>query len=496
MPRDLLTHPAHRPEDLGVPLPDCEHAVSVALPTWRDIIDYEEEHPRIVAALQAGYPRFFLHPRIIELIAEATRRAALPTGWTCLVFPSRAAAERCAAWVTTHIPDAPHRLTPFGHGHAWILGFPEPLRRKAREYWRYCGEAVSSRQALRLLAGTADHAPLHRTGAAARETIRQRLAALHGVNPADVYLHPSGMAAFSTLHRAVCALHPQRPTVQLDFPYVDALKVQQEFGSAIFHPVADPAALRHVAQRAAQQTIAGVFCEMPSNPLLRCVDVQSIAPALRTAAIPLLIDDTIAGVTNIHALRYADAVTTSLTKAFSGIGDVLAGSTALHPQSPHYAHFTTFLEKARENSPELWAEDAIALELNSRDYPERMARMSATAATLADFLTTHPAVETVYYPALEGPFQSVARPDAGRGSLLSFVLKDPTAAPLFYDRLPISKGPSLGTNFTLCCPFTMLAHYHELDWAATCGVRADLLRLSAGLEAPDTLIHRLSTALS
>ena len=34
----------------------------------------------------------------------------------------------------------------------------------------------------------------------------------------------------------------------------------------------------------------------------------------------------------------------------------------------------------------------------------------------------------------------------------------------------MAQGPGFGTNFTLACPYTLLAHYHELDWAASCGV--------------------------
>ena len=40
----------------------------------------------------------------------------------------------------------------------------------------------------------------------------------------------------------------------------------------------------------------------------------------------------------------------------------------------------------------------------------------------------------------------------------------------------------LGTTFTLACPFTLLAHYGELDWAESCGVSRYLIRISVGLE--------------
>ena len=34
----------------------------------------------------------------------------------------------------------------------------------------------------------------------------------------------------------------------------------------------------------------------------------------------------------------------------------------------------------------------------------------------------------------------------------------------FFDALEVQKGPSLGTNFTLACPYTVLAHY-MVPWA-------------------------------
>ena len=79
--------------------------------------------------------------------------------------------------------------------------------------------------------------------------------------------------------------------------------------------------------------------------------------------------------------------------------------------------------------------------------------------------------------------------------MFSFLLKDEAAAAGFYDRIHLSKGPSLGTNFSLCCPYTLLAHYQELKWAASCGVPRYLLRVSAGLEEPGDLIARFAAAL-
>ena len=69
------------------------------------------------------------------------------------------------------------------------------------------------------------------------------------------------------------------------------------------------------------------------------------------------------------------------------------------------------------------------------------------------------------------------------GALITFLPRDAERrSPAVFDRLEVSKGPSLGTVFTLACPFTLLAHYTELEWAESCGVSRHLIRISVGIE--------------
>ncbi|MES2706195.1 MAG: PLP-dependent transferase [Verrucomicrobiota bacterium] len=529
MSRDLLIDPVWEASSLGWPLPVETHAVSVSLPCWRDVVDYEEGKARVTSAMRAGYPRFFVHPLVAELFGVAEKELARD-GEGCLVFPSGTAAGRALAYAAAR-GAAGLRVEAFG-GPALGLAavcFPEEHRKLVRECWRYCGETLSSRLAERALAeltpasskkatlpsvpsvesgpsvARTDARPalsqalsaVKSAGAAAKRTIRERLAAVSGVSPEDVFLFSSGMTAVAAAHRAVMALRPGLPTVQLDFPYVDVLRVQQEFGNGVeFFPVADAAALARLKELAGAGAIAGVFCETPSNPLLSAVPVDDFAPALRASGIPLMIDDTVATAVNLNALIHADLVTTSLTKAFSGAGNVMAGSVTVNPQSPHHAAFRAFLEAELATHDPLWAEDAVVLEENSRDFVERAHRMNAGAAALTDWLSRHPAVERVHYPADTSVFGRMAREGGGRGCLFSVILKDEAAAAAFYDRLALCKGPSLGTNFSLCCPYTLLAHYTELEWAAACGVPAHLIRVSVGLEPVEELISRFETALA
>ena len=67
-------------------------------------------------------------------------------------------------------------------------------------------------------------------------------------------------------------------------------------------------------------------------------------------------------------------------------------------------------------------------------------------------------------------------------------------AKTFYDQLRLSKGPSLGTEFSLACLYTLLAHYDEMEWATSCGLDPYLVRLSIGCEETDDLIGRLRDA--
>ncbi len=88
------------------------------------------------------------------------------------------------------------------------------------------------------------------------------------------------------------------------------------------------------------------------------------------------------------------------------------------------------------------------------------------------------------------------RKDGGWGALITFLPRNgDKTSPGVYDRLEFSKGPSLGTVFTLACPFTLLAHYTELEWAESCGVSRYLIRISVGLEDPEDLWRRLERAL-
>jgi cystathionine gamma-synthase len=245
-----------------------------------------------------------------------------------------------------------------------------------------------------------------------------------------------------------------------------------------------------------RQGLAACFGEIPGNPLLGSADLRRITPILRAFDVPLVADDVVATPVNVDLSAHADLIATSLTKFIAGTGDVMGGALICNPKSPFYRELKNIVRARHEEL--LWAEDARVLEVQTRTFPERMRRHNVTGLLIAERLRRHPAIEKVWYPRWEfsEAYEAVRRPGGGWGALITFLPRNAeVASPGIYDRLAFCKGPSLGTVFTLACPFTLLAHYTELEWAEACGVSRHLIRLSVGLEDPEDLWRRLEQAL-
>ncbi len=483
--RDFLKDPACRPEELGAPIPDSPHSVSVCLPTWADVIGYEESEERVLDAMKAGYPRFFRPLAVREWESRLLKARGGNGKMECLIFPTDLAAERCRRFIEDR-HDGWKVGTGEVDGGATAVFFPHEVAATASKYWRFCGEGVSSRQA----EGMAGE------GSEALQSIRERVAACNGQRAEDVYLYPSGMAGVAALHRALLRVFPGCRTAQLDFPYVDVLKVQENFGNgAWFKTGVDSGVLEDLANLSGSEPLAGIFCEIASNPLLRTPDLGAVKTAAQKGSAPLVVDDTVATSIDVEAARFADVITTSLTKAFSGEGNVLAGAVTLCRESEFYDRLKPALEE--ESDCLLWSADADVLAGNSADFADRTRKAGATAERLVAWLRERPEVAVVHYPdEQDSAYALVRRSDGGFGSLFSVELKDPeTRAPRFHDALRISKGPSLGNNFSLACAYTLLAHYEELEWAEKCGVDSSLIRIWTGLEPEDELIDRFRVAL-
>jgi cystathionine gamma-synthase len=486
--RDMRLYPAWQEEDLGIPLPDSPHACSVCLPTWKSVLGYEEARDKVVRRMRLGYPRFFRHPLVKRLTAMAAAEVG-GEGEELFLFPTRLAAQRAQRWIE---PRGEVAVRHAGFMGLQALAVPVKSRQVAVDYQRFTGELLSSRQAEDIINdGKA------RTGNKTH-LLQRRLGKIVGTEPQQVHVFNSGMAAITAVLRSLPGVKEGRKTLQIEFPYVDALKVQELFGNGVvFLAQAEGESFDEALRRIRQGEFAGVFTEVPSNPLLRTADIPRLAAACAEGGTPLMIDDSSVGPSNVAVLRYADVVTTSLTKWLSGTGDVMAGMAVVRPDSPFAGELQAALTEESGASSPLYVGDAEVLLSNLKGYPTRMAQHNANGEALAAMLAGHPAVAEVYHPSLvtRENYDRIKAPRGGYGPLLSFVLKNPKKAPKVYDALKVSKGPSFGTPFTLACPYTLLAHYHELEWAEGCGVAPELIRVSCGTEETASLLAHFAAAL-
>jgi len=493
--RDVLTDPPWRTEELGLPLPDSPYAVSVSLPNWHQVIGYEEGDENILDSLRTGYPRFFV-PRIIkELESKVLLSLGAPSGTKCLVFPGPAAAERCQQYMSQRTDGWEIKTEEVLNPNASVVLYPNEIADIAAKYWRYFGEGVSVRQAESVLAEKDEAKDL---GINACQEIREKIASDSGQHPEDVFLFSSGMAAVAATHRALTSLSPGLKSVQFDFPYVDVLRLQQEIGSGVvFLPSADESSITSLQGIVeGGESLCGVYCEVPSNPLLRSADLPKISSILSPLEIPLVVDDTVATNVNVNVFKYADLVTTSLTKYYSGVGDVIAGAVTVNRDSVHRERMNSLLSEQEGDG--IWHEDAIVLKNNAIDYRDRVMRVNDTTPQLVEWLRNHDAVEKVWYPKYEtrDNYDAVRKEGGGFSGLFSILLKNPDKnSPAFYDSLELCKGPSLGVQFTIVCPYTLLAHYDELDWCEDLGVSRWLLRVSVGQEPYEYIRDRFEKAL-
>lgn len=457
---------------LGQPIPNELHAVSVSLPAWDDVKGYEEADPRVINAMQLGYPRFVYHPLVKQLALQIEAAYAAEFEFV-LPFPSQRYALQCVKYCGE------------GKVREWrgIYGviLPKGLEKKAKEFWMHTGFIVTSRLAEHVLAGEPTHDDKNLES---QHKIAKHLADLSGANEADIYLYPTGMAA---IYNAFEISNEGRPTIQLGFPYVDTFKIQQKFGQGVFANydlVKFEAAVKELKPSA-------VFTEFPLNPLLTCVDLQEVSRICRTNGAVLIVDDTFCTWANANVLEYADIAVTSLTKFFSGVGNVTAGSLILNGNSPYHDRLKAALGAAYEDL--LFEDDSKVLEENSRDFGVRIKKINENAEKLFDYLSARPDVK-VFYTKGSPTYEKFKK--QGYGGMISIDLGSEDRAKKFYDAIDCAKGPSLGTNYTLATAYTMLAHYYERDFAESAGVPFHLIRLSVGIEDFESIKAKFDAALA
>jgi cystathionine gamma-synthase len=209
-----------------------------------------------------------------------------------------------------------------------------------------------------------------------------------------------------------------------------------------------------------------VWLEAPSNPFLTMPDLEAAAahPA------PVVVDATVATPVHLRPLEHgADFVLHSATKYLAGHDDALLGAVVC--RDPAAAEE---LRTFRGRTGIVAAPDSAWLLLRGlKTLDLRVRRQTETAGILAERLRAHPAVDVVRYPAL--------------GGLLSFDVADAETA------RKVETSTRLIVNATSLGGVTSLIESRG-RWEGD-RVPKGLLRLSVGVEDPETLWTDLEQAL-
>ncbi len=240
-----------------------------------------------------------------------------------------------------------------------------------------------------------------------------------------------------------------------------------------------------------------LWCESPSNPTLRCVDLARIARACRAAGVVSIVDNTFASPVNQRPLALGvDLVMHSATKYLNGHSDVTAGALA------GGRSLIEKLDAARKLlGGVLDPAAAYALSRGMKTLAVRMARHNENALAVAGWLERSGKVSRVFYPGLPShPDHAVASSQmTGFGGMVCFeALGGFAGACRFYDRLGlIERAASLGGVESLCSLPVLTSQRGLTDeQLAVAGVTKGMVRLSVGIENVDDLIADLDQALA
>ncbi len=333
------------------------------------------------------------------------------------------------------------------------------------------------------------------------DLLKKKIASLEKTDGENCLLYPSGMAAiFSSI---ITCWKPNRPKmIMIGSAYVDTLCILEKWPSrrgtlqAVF--IDDTDDIERLKDEVDLETSA-IITEIPTNPLLQVPDLGKIVSIAHRKGARLIVDSTIATPYNINPFNYeADIIVHSTTKFLNGLNNHMGG-VSLTRDPELLSKLKKF--QALTNSY-MDPEDAIVLEKNLKGFKKRMEIINKNAVKIADYLNQNPKIGKVYYPGLKNhPDHVVAKKYLPKGysGLMSFVLKNSNRdnADAFYDNLehPIIKGPSLGAEQTLLCPYTILAHYNDPpEKRKKMGLDLYLFRISIGIERPNNIIASLDKA--
>ncbi len=236
-----------------------------------------------------------------------------------------------------------------------------------------------------------------------------------------------------------------------------------------------------------------VWIESPGTMLMRLVDLPAVAALARVHGAVTVHDNSWASPLFQKPLEAGiDLVVHSATKYIGGHSDVVAGAVVGARDRVRAIFERGFLLGGATLAP--W--DAFLLQRGLRTLPVRMERHHASGIAVARFLAGHPAVRTVFHPALAANADAARTSLSGCSGLLAFELEDGSTVNVArtVDALDLFRiGVSWGGVESLVLAPNRGGNEAALERH---GLPPGLVRLSIGLEEPDELIADLGRALA
>lgn len=292
-----------------------------------------------------------------------------------------------------------------------------------------------------------------------------------------------------------------------------------------------PDADKEEIQAAFKPNTKAVFGETISNPSLDILDIERFAKVAHKNGVPLIVDNTFATPINCRVFDWgADIVTHSTTKYMEGHASTIGGAIVdsgnfdwtqndkfpgltTPDESYHGITYTeafgkgAYITKAtvqlmRDLGSMPSPHDAFLLNVGLESLHLRVARHCENAKKVANYLKSHEKIAWVNCPMLEDDKQYAKAQKYmpnGTCGVVSFGIKGGReAATKFMDSLKLAAIVTHVADARSCCLHPASTTHRQLtdEQLEECGVSADLVRFSCGIEDSDDIIADIEQALA
>ena len=308
--------------------------------------------------------------------------------------------------------------------------------------------------------------------------------------PLKAILHSSGMAAISTLLFMNLQKGDKVLTHYSLYGGTDELfhNLLPHFGvTSVMADLNNLEKVDHLLKT--DSSIRMVYVETPSNPLLRCVDLEALSAIAKQYNVLIACDNTVATPYLQQPFKYGvDFVVHSTTKFLNGHGTAIGGILIGRDVE-------LMVTKGKKTNSLLGSNsnpfDAFLLINGLKTLELRMKQHCMNAAIVSTFLNDHPSVARVNYNGLplHPDFELSKKQMRHAGAILSFELKEGLKAGIkFIDKLNMcTRAVSLGTCDTLISHPASMSHAGvSKDLREKYGITDGLIRMSVGIEMTKT----------